>query len=157
MSRLNFRKQQHIYHLLMFFFYAAIILGILIIVIMIILLLGWSECFYRIMLHTVWAILGMNQHHQLLFSEITGSPFFQQPCQQRDLKFIMKIFVLMTFVLMTVVLMTVDFDLIQRWPLRSIFAQFPEQLFKDLVSWGNPGECSVIDGFLSVAFGVLSC
>ena len=47
--------------------------------------------------------------------------------------------------------------LIQRWPLRSIFARFPEQLRKDLSSWGSPGECSMIDRFLRDAFGVLSC
>ena len=44
--------------------------------------------------------------------------------------------------------------LIPSWPLRSIFARFPELLLKDLVSWGCPGECSMIDRFLG--FGVLS-
>ena len=47
--------------------------------------------------------------------------------------------------------------LTQRWPLRNIIAQFPEQLLKDLVSWGSPGKCSMIDRFLGDAFGVLSC
>ena len=37
---------------------------------------------------------------------------------------------------------------------RSDFARFPEQLLKDLVSWRNPGECSMIDRFLVDAFGV---
>ena len=40
---------------------------------------------------------------------------------------------------------------------RSIFARFPEQLLKDLVSCGSPGECSMIDRFLGDAFEVLSC
>ena len=30
-----------------------------------------------------------------------------------------------------------EWDLIQRWPLRIIFARIPEQLRKDLVSWGS--------------------
>ena len=47
--------------------------------------------------------------------------------------------------------------LIPRWLLRSIFALFPEQLLNGLVSWGSPGECSMIDCFLGDAFGVLSC
>ena len=47
--------------------------------------------------------------------------------------------------------------LIHRCPLRSIFARFPEQLRKDLVSWGSHGECFMIDRFLGEAFGVLSC
>ena len=50
-----------------------------------------------------------------------------------------------------------EWHLIPRWPLRSIFARFPEQLLKDLVSWGSPGECSMIDCILGDAFGVLSC
>ena len=50
-----------------------------------------------------------------------------------------------------------EWHLIPRWPLRSIFAWFLEQLLKDLVSWGSPGECSLIDRFLGDAFGVLSC
>ena len=48
-----------------------------------------------------------------------------------------------------------EWHLIQRWPLRSIFAGFPEQLHKDLVSWGSHGECFMIDRFLGDAFGVL--
>ena len=47
--------------------------------------------------------------------------------------------------------------LIPRWLLRSISARFPEQLLKDLVSWGSHGECSMIDHFLGDAFRVLSC
>ena len=47
--------------------------------------------------------------------------------------------------------------LIPRWPLKSIIARFPTQFLKDLVSWGNPGECSMIDSFLGDAFGVLPC
>ena len=50
-----------------------------------------------------------------------------------------------------------EWHLIPRWSLRSIFAWFPEQLLKDLVSWLSPGECSMIDRFLGDAFGVLSC
>ena len=33
-----------------------------------------------------------------------------------------------------------EWHLIPRWPLRSIFAQFAEQLLKYLVSWGSPGK-----------------
>ena len=33
--------------------------------------------------------------------------------------------------------------LIQSWPLRSIFARFPEKLLNDLVSWESPGKCSM--------------
>ena len=50
-----------------------------------------------------------------------------------------------------------EWHLIQRWPLRCIFAQFPEQLRKDLVSWGSHGERFMIDRFLGDAFEVLSC
>ena len=50
-----------------------------------------------------------------------------------------------------------EWHLIPRWPLRSIFARFPEQFLKDLVCWGSDGECSMIDLFLGDAFGVLSC
>ena len=50
-----------------------------------------------------------------------------------------------------------EWHLIPRWTLRSIFAWFSEQLFKDLVSWGRPGSYSMIDHFLGDAFGVLSC
>ena len=50
-----------------------------------------------------------------------------------------------------------EWHLIPRWPLRSTFARFLEQLLKDLVSWGSLGECSMIDRFLGDAFGVLSC
>ena len=35
-----------------------------------------------------------------------------------------------------------EWHLIPRWPFRSIFARFPEQLLKDLVFW-SPGECFV--------------
>ena len=42
------------------------------------------------------------------------------------------------------------------WPLRGIFARFPEQILKDLVSCGSPGKYSMIDRFLIDAFGVLS-
>ena len=47
--------------------------------------------------------------------------------------------------------------LIPRWPLKSIFARFLEQLLKALVSLGSPVECSMIDRFLVDAFWVLSC
>ena len=47
--------------------------------------------------------------------------------------------------------------MIPRWHLRSIFGRVPEQLLKDLVSWGSPGECSMIYRFLGDAFGGLSC
>ena len=47
-----------------------------------------------------------------------------------------------------------EWHLIPRWPSRSFFARFPEQLLKDLVSWGSAGECSIIDLFLWDAFGV---
>ena len=40
--------------------------------------------------------------------------------------------------------------------LRSIFAQFPDQLLKDLVSW-SPGEYSIRDRFVGDAFVILSC
>ena len=50
-----------------------------------------------------------------------------------------------------------EWHLIRRWPLRIIFARLPELLRKDLVSWGSPGECSMIDRFLGDAFEVLSC
>ena len=46
---------------------------------------------------------------------------------------------------------------IPRWPLRSIFSRFPDQLLKDLVFWGSPGDYSTIDPFLGDAFGVLPC
>ena len=49
-----------------------------------------------------------------------------------------------------------EWHLIERRHLRSIFAWFLEQLLKDLVSCGSPGECSMIDHFLGDAFGVLS-
>ena len=41
--------------------------------------------------------------------------------------------------------------------MRSIFVRFPEQLIKDLLPLGSPGECSTIGRFLGDAFGVLSC
>ena len=57
-----------------------------------------------------------------------------------------------------------EWHLIRRWPLRSIFTRFPEQPLKYLVSWGSPGECSMINRFLGDAFvffpasfGVLFC
>ena len=46
--------------------------------------------------------------------------------------------------------------LIKRWPLRSFFARFPEQVLKDLVSWWSPGKHSLIDCLLGDAFAVLS-
>ena len=49
-----------------------------------------------------------------------------------------------------------EWHLIQRWPLRSIFARLLQQLLKDLVSW-SPGKCSMIDHFLGDTFGVLFC
>ena len=36
--------------------------------------------------------------------------------------------------------------------LRNIFVRFPEQLLKLLVSWGSPGECSMIGSYLGDAF-----
>ena len=45
-----------------------------------------------------------------------------------------------------------DWHLIPKWPLGSFFAWFPEQLLKNLVSRGSPGECSMIDHFLGDAF-----
>ena len=48
-----------------------------------------------------------------------------------------------------------EWHLIPWWPLRSIFARFPEQLLKDLVSWGSPGGCFLIDRFLEDDFEVL--
>ena len=50
-----------------------------------------------------------------------------------------------------------EWHLIQRCPLRTIFARFPMQLLKELVSWGSPGACSMIDSFSGDAFGVLCC
>ena len=50
-----------------------------------------------------------------------------------------------------------EWHLIPRWYLRSIFARFPEQLLKDLVSCRSPGMGSMIYRFLWDAFGVLSC
>ena len=50
-----------------------------------------------------------------------------------------------------------EWHLIPRWLLRSFFTQFPEQHLKNLVSWGSPGDHSVIDRFLGDGFGVLSC
>ena len=49
-----------------------------------------------------------------------------------------------------------EWHLIPRWPLRSIFAQFPVQLLNGLVSWGSPGEYSLIAWVFGDAFGVLS-
>ena len=50
-----------------------------------------------------------------------------------------------------------EWHLIPKWLLRNIFALFPEQLLNDLVCWGSPGECSMIDHFVGDAFDVLSC
>ena len=50
-----------------------------------------------------------------------------------------------------------EWHLIPRWYLRSIFARFPEQLLKGLVSLGSSSKCSMIDCFLGNAFGVMSC
>ena len=50
----------------------------------------------------------------------------------------------------------VTFDSKMTFDSRSVFALFPEQLLKDFLSWGSPGECSMIDRFLGDAFGVLS-
>ena len=50
-----------------------------------------------------------------------------------------------------------EWHLILSWPLRSIFARSPEQLLKDLVSWGSPGEYSMINCSSGDAFGVSSC
>ena len=50
-----------------------------------------------------------------------------------------------------------EWHLILSWLLRSIFAWCPEQLLKDLVSWGSPGKYSMIDCSSADAFGVLSC
>ena len=47
--------------------------------------------------------------------------------------------------------------MISWWPLRSIFAEFLDQLLKDLVSWGSPDKCSMINHFLGDALRVLSC
>ena len=47
--------------------------------------------------------------------------------------------------------------LLPRWLLRSIFARFPKQLLKGLVSWGSPDDNYMIDCFLGDALGVLSC
>ena len=49
-----------------------------------------------------------------------------------------------------------NWHLILSSPLRSIFARYPEQLLKDLVSWGSPGEYSMIDYSSGDVFGVLS-
>ena len=54
-------------------------------------------------------------------------------------------------------LLYLEWHLIWGWPLINIFAQFPEQLLKDFVSWGSPDECSMVDRFLGDAFGILSC
>ena len=49
-----------------------------------------------------------------------------------------------------------EWHLIPRWPLRSIFVLFTEQLLKDFLSSGTPLERSMIDRFLGDAFGALS-
>ena len=48
---------------------------------------------------------------------------------------------------------TFDFKIAVEKHLHSV----SDQLLKDLVSRGSPGECSMIDRFLGDAFGVLSC
>ena len=50
-----------------------------------------------------------------------------------------------------------EWHLILSWPLRSIFPRSPEQLLKDLISWGSPGGYSMINWSLGDAIGVLSC
>ena len=50
-----------------------------------------------------------------------------------------------------------SWHLILSWPLRSIFTRSPEQLLKDLVSWGSPGEYSLIGCSSGDSLGVLSC
>ena len=52
------------------------------------------------------------------------------------------------------VILGVTYD--SKRPFRSISAWFLEQLLKDLVSRGSPGECSMIDYFLREASGGLS-
>ena len=51
-------------------------------------------------------------------------------------------------------LLYLECHLIPNWHSRSTFAWFLEQLLKDLVSWGRPGECPMIDHFLRDASGV---
>ena len=50
-----------------------------------------------------------------------------------------------------------EWHLIPSWLLRSIIARFPEQLLKDLISWGSPGEYCMLNFFLWDASEVLSC
>ena len=50
-----------------------------------------------------------------------------------------------------------EWHLIPRWLLRSIFARFPEQLLKGLISWESSDEYLMIDYSLRDAFGVLFC
>ena len=50
-----------------------------------------------------------------------------------------------------------EWHLIPRLLLRGIFARFPEQLLKGLISLGSRGEYSMIDRCLGDAFGILSC
>ena len=50
-----------------------------------------------------------------------------------------------------------EWHLIPRWLLRRVFALFPEQLLKCLVSWGNPGKYSMIDCSLGDASWILFC
>ena len=47
--------------------------------------------------------------------------------------------------------------IIPRWHLRNIFARFPKQLLKDLISLGRPGGYSMIGRLLGDASGGLSC
>ena len=44
-----------------------------------------------------------------------------------------------------------------RWPLRSTFAQFRQQLLKGFISWVSRGIYFMIDCFLGYPFGVLCC
>ena len=53
------------------------------------------------------------------------------------------------------VILGVTFD--PKMTLEKHLCSVPEQLLKDLVSLGSPGECSMIDRFLGVAFAVFSC
>ena len=53
------------------------------------------------------------------------------------------------------VILGVTFD--SRSLSRNIFALFPEQILKNLVSLGSPGVCSMTDCFLGDTLGVSSC
>ena len=45
-----------------------------------------------------------------------------------------------------------EWYLIPRWQLKSIFARFPDQLLKELVSCESPGECSMLDRVMQDSF-----